>query len=861
MKHIKPVVIAVAMLLAARAEALAEKNGCTFAAAADGGSVTVTSGARLVARLADAPRTRVTLSIDDAAGNHSELVWDPAVDDGLQHTLLLQGAAGGRIWTFTPSSEQERIQTGQVVVIISTSFVGELSGPAASLTDSLTLKGSRSAMTATVSTVTPSTKVAGSPRIILSCELGEVEMSSLKLDSRRVEMAANARGLLDQAVPAPVAEALTLLAEVAIDHAKAGAMKLVKQKFVEPMCSKLTLNALALRGSGPAFPRACSLLEQLRLEDVLSSGASIVTAAKDDIRLTIAPALLDAVIANDETRELAKIALQFANRLIDGESDSVVDVDLLVAFLDRLAWSNGFEQSQDVVLGWLQNLKLDANAQKALVRSTLNRALPSTFWDDPRSPLLVFANCKRKYRDVTSWMPDKDGQFPVGEYLTPDRRACLESLLATLFDATKFGDVEASVRAALKARYFRLDDLVKELRGRAPVRLASYLAATYGKGGASKLSPYLEQSAEPVLENACAVRLIVGITKWCSGRETCSAGDVAYAIDNPRRIFKPSNELPEALCWTGSAPDEKYRLPESTAQFIDLGVRMISFLRPAAKGDERTRALAMVRWLFSVVRTVNTEPLVDRLEQIAGQLIEGDYLRAMTESFSVAREVCRRTTCADWEPAKRALALVGAVASYVRTYEQTKSLDAAAARDARRKAIASLIDSATDREGRETNVVYSLGAPVGFSAGVRLSAGDDASYGSRLGAYDAAAGLQLRVPLAIAVQWLPKDDDDLFGSHLALWVADLGQFTRTRPPGSTDEISWKDFVGIGAQAGFLLGSKSHSLVLAAEASYAPGLYARDVMLVENGQTTVRNVSGVFTFGVTLAYYVPFFDLN
>src|SRR5437016_1035189 len=87
-------------------------NGCQFDLRP--GVVIAKDGARLVVRLVNPPRTRVTLSIDDATGNHSELIWDPAVNDGLQHSVLLQEGA----WTLTPSVEDERIQTGQIVIAL-----------------------------------------------------------------------------------------------------------------------------------------------------------------------------------------------------------------------------------------------------------------------------------------------------------------------------------------------------------------------------------------------------------------------------------------------------------------------------------------------------------------------------------------------------------------------------------------------------------------------------------------------------------------------------------------------------------------------------------------------------------------------
>ncbi|MGN6106190.1 MAG: hypothetical protein ACTHU0_13870 [Kofleriaceae bacterium] len=854
--------MAVGVVAASARTARAQVHGCSFDVVSGRPEVTVSATARLVARLVDPPRTRVTLSIDDASTNHAELVWDPAIDDGLQRSLLLQGPAG-RVWTFSPSIEDERIQSGQVVVVMATEFAAAATDPAKPH-DGLSLGGTRKALLATSTTTsfgTPAT-LPGKPTLLLSCEEGQVELSSLQLDRKRVASAATARGLLDQAAPAPVVEVLSLLAEIAIERARSGALALLKQKFVEPMCNQLTLRTLGLGGDERAFPATCALLQQLRLDDVLASGRNLVAAARDDLRGKLAPALLDAVIVNDETRELASLALGFANRMIDGEANAVAEIDLLVAFLDHLAWSNGFEQSRSIVLDWLDALSLDAAGLDAIVRGALDRALPRRFWNDPTASWVNVPACRRDYRKLGNWAV-VGGAFPNGAYFEPDRAECIDALARSLA-----GTPRAAITAGLQ--YFRLEHLVRALRARPGTTLADYLAATYptgsddaaNRGTTSTLLGLLPAPATPVLEHACAVRLVVGVAKWCSRREACSAGEIAEALDHPRKLFKPSTRLPEALCWTGAAGSEQYRLPGAAPRLIDLATRLVAFLEPPKKGEERARALAMVRWMFAVVRSMNQgAPQVDQIEQIVGHLLEADYLRALTEAFGLAKSLCAGDQrCGELAPVNKALELIGAVASYVQTYEATKSLSVEEARHARKQAIESLIDAATDREGREGDVVYSIGSPVGFAAGLRVAPGSSADYGSKLGAYDGGFGFQWRLPLAITRQRLPGADE-ICGSHLALWIADLGQFTRTRAPGSQDDITWKDFLGIGVQGGFVLGSSRHSVVLALEASWAPGLYARDVTIRTASTTTTERVAGAFTAGLTLAYYVPFFDLN
>ncbi len=718
--------------------------------------------------------------------------------------------------------------------------------------------------------------VDGSPKIILECKEGQVPIASLRLDSRRTAAASTARGLLDQAIPSPVAEAFSLLAEIAIDRAKAGAMDLVKRKFVKPMCTEFTLATLNLPGSGLAFPTTCSLLDLLRLEDVLSSGRSLVAAARDDVRNTLAPALLDAVVTSDETRDLANIALKFANRMIDGESSAIVEIDLLTSLLDHLAWSSGFEKSEALVFSWLTSLNLQAKGLEEVTRAAVNHMLPGEFWNDPKALWVDIDACRRHYTSRKDWKV-ADGKLPNGYFLPPNREECVVALTTKL--------IALGLQSAVTQKWLSLADLFPGLRAHATSAqgFTTYLLATYNaldkktdREKTDALLATLPEEAKPVVANACAIRLVVGIVKWCSSRESCSASDVADVLDNPIKAFKPTDQLPESVCWiletpattTGSVTTPakyKFRLPIISDKYIDLGVQLVGFLRPPAKGEETTRALAMVRWLFNVVRLVNSDSkLVEKLEQIFNHLIDKDYLRALTDTITLGTQVCSESKrCGDLRPSKKALELIGAVASYVQTYEETKGGTSDEARKARKKALESLMDSATDRSSRGGSWVYSIGSPVGFSTGLRVAPGDDKSYASTASAYDVDLGFQWRVPVSLSAQWLPPSDSCL-GAHLGLWVADLGQFARTNASGATGEITWRDFLGFGVQAGALIGTSDHAAVLAIEAAWSPSLYTRDVSIADGTDGTTSDthrVSGAFTLGITFAYYIPFFDLN
>ncbi|HMG20771.1 MAG TPA: hypothetical protein VK607_05620, partial [Kofleriaceae bacterium] len=351
----------------------------------------------------------------------------------------------------------------------------------------------------------------------------------------------------------------------------------------------------------------------------------------------------------------------------------------------------------------------------------------------------------------------------------------------------------------------------------------------------------LGQAEVAAVEASCAARLVVGIAKWCSLRESCAAGEIAAILKNPVSVFAPSSKLPWAVCW--KSPTE-YRLPPQIDRYIDHGTRLVAFLTPPAKGDQRQRVIAMIRWMFDVVATIagDENRQVSRIHDVIKSIIDKDYVNALTGSLSVAAQIGNYDMPV---PAIRALQLVGAVASYARTYDETKGLDAAAARDARRHALEALIDAATERRARARNAVWSLGSNVGMSLTYttkvdRLVEADDATH-----------EIAVRVPLGLAVQYLPSDLERpgwtswvrYCGVHAGVQLADLGQFARE----TANQVTWASFVSPGVELGFLVGEPHRTVSVTAHVSYAPAI--------------ADGTPPVWRYGISIGYYVPFFDLN
>jgi hypothetical protein len=721
--------------------------------------------------------------------------------------------------------------------------------------DGLVLQGARKTTVVSPGKVQNEKPVTvGSPRLIFECLEGAVEMAALSVDARRVSNAVVARGLLDQAVPTVVTDTLAILAEIAVDRAKAGALELVRKKFVQPVCNGLTLGALHVGESEKqALPRTCELLNALRLEDILSSGRNLLDAVRDDVRLTLAPAIAQELGLPQEGIKVAKLALDFANQLMDDARNKTLSLDLLVTMLDRVVSLSGLEYSVSITLDWATSSGFAVEVYSAL----LERVVP----DDPEAWLDEDATELQK-RVAASWAKVSDClHTPAkrsGYVIPPTKAACIKAL-STIVDLKW-------VQTMIADKVLNVDDLVQAARRHATKAFSDWVAekgkdyvSTLFQNEANKL-----QLPRDVLERGCAARVVLGIAKWCSGREACSVGDVAKVLEHPETVFKPASALPDALCWEkvtltpaqGAAPAvivDRLILPRVRDAYIELAARAVSFLTPAAKGEEEVRALELVRWMFDLAVTLDADEshvaALKSFREVVLLLAKRDYMTAMTRSLGLAvKYICKPTkdrACVLPPSATLATKFVGAIGSYMQVYNETSDKDPAAARDARRKALESLIDASTDRKER-TGAIFSLGIPVGVTVAERWTRGSDDTFHTPDEWYGGdyyvpkLNSFAWRLPLALGVQ----SPSSCY--HFAITFLDLGNYLHST---ANHEVHWDDFLSFGAQAGITFGDSKHIGVLAADFSWSPTAY-------ENTDKT-----GAFQFGLTLAYYVPLFDLN
>lgn len=717
----------VSLALATTAAPAVAATACTNATA---DTIQVTTGVeRYSVVLANPPPTRLQVSFD-APGKHRELEWDPAVRRNLEQQISLEAAT----WNVTVSAEVTILQQGAGTVVLVTKFCN-LKKNAADFT-----------IASDMNAVVANASVGGA----MSAETRQLDWASPALTFTKVGLPAIAqlefsadvartsdvRGF-GSVAPAALTEVLSLLAEIAVERAKAGALELVRDKLVTPLCgqagdlsgAKLTLEGLGLAGppgssGNAALPRTCTLLHQLRLEDALAAGKPLVRALRDDLRFTVAPALVRSKIQSldDTTQKVVLAGLDLVNHLFDGSA---------------------LEQ-----------------------------------------------------------------QFPI--------------LALTLFDAVSQG----------------------------------LSAADFAK-------------AKDLL---CTGRLAMAAVKMCSS-EGCSLARVEDFLRAPESYVAEDKVVPFDACWKSN----KFDFTGDRSRLRNLVLEALALVRPVADAtSNRGRAIAITRLVFDLV-IEHAEPTTageeDKLKakltairDVIVALLEEDYALALANAVRFAQSLKGQAGVTISVPAK-VLQLVGTVVAYVKVYNETKDSDPAAAREARKSALVSLIDAATDRGGRGSDFVVSLGANVGIGAVRTYQRATDAA-----GYADPVDRLALRVPLGLSLQWLPEGEDgedrcmrnDNLGWHLGLSLADLGQFLAADENGAVDDVRWSNFVAPGIEAGVLFGTPSRLGTLTAWAVYAPALFA-GTRTIANGEGTdddeLAEVQGAWRVGVTLGYYVPFFDFN
>jgi len=781
-------------------------------------TLTVTAATEVEIRLANPPTTRLRLSLDRTAGGHKELEWDPAVSTTLlQHVHLDVGD-----WKISASVDPIIVQQGDGSMIVATTFQPLVANGGAFIS-----VGTQAALVANTSFQDSAKQIAmtgwPAPTLAFRCDAERPEIASMTFASHLSTRAAATQR--SATAPDIVTQTLSILAEIAVGRAKSGAMDIVKQRFVDPLCSDAQHVSLAMlhlsTSNDLAFPRTCKILEALRLEDVLSGGDGLLRALRDDVRFTIGPVVIKQMTAHEPLLQRLLLAVyDVVNREIDSGSFNGFEAQLLVD-------AAGFVE--------------DAMPPFALPISGLRVVLTSG-----AAPKLVAAICGKTpladcipnlastKRSVQGWL----------EWFANLRKATdiatIEAVIAAYLDRPKLADVRR-VLCTVAGVVQPTRACVQRLAAGFPPEPSLASILDYIKGNTQILEVLRARVADSksvlgtIVPIACQARLAVAIIKKCSG-ESCTSSTITDMLTKPESYFAPEGTLPLSLCWTASR--QYVAAPAALTSIERIVIDGLELVDPSQLTNSQDRAVAAINFALEVIQRIrgSQDDRISSVGEIAVALVRGHWDSALMSTVRLLDQLAKDQGFRSLPPGIEKLAqLAGAVASYTAVYNSTKNDDPKAAREARKQALESLIDAATNRKGREGNWVVSFGSNVGASWTFANQYDFRDPLVSRLG---------LRVPLGLSIQHLPGKSH--IGFHAALNAIDLGQFIRA----TNDDVRWDSFVAPGIEIGGTLGDPSHMLTLVAHGAFVPGV--GDPM----APTKAR-----WEFGVALGYYVPFFDLN
>lgn len=767
--------------------------------------------ARVGITLSNPPGERLRVSFDLSTGAHREVEWDPAVDTSLTRTVTLEKG----LWSISASAEAQTFNQQAGTVVINLRF-GNLESMNGDTTRgridgqyvALGIAAGGGVMAPTVVTAWPR------PRLAFACDptaTGTMadQQFAVAVTSSGVDGGVRGFGV----APAIVTDTLALLAEIAVDRARAGALDVLKRRLVDPFCkddSKISLAKLGIGGHGDlALPRTCELLRSLRLDDVLSSGRPVLIALRDDLRLTIAPAVAETLADTDQDP-----------RTPDIDSHTLAVLRVVVSTVDAMIERGGFDALQgQLALELLAQVEHVGLAQVTSVRAALESRLATALSVTGHVAAIATAI---GYTCPPAGCGSIDETAIAGKLI--DRVLTGHGWVWN--DAGTKQDVATAVVGAIRAQ------------NDAPLNEA--------------------------LQYGCQARLVVAVVKRCSGGG-CTAADITTMVTSPEKYFAAEDTLPGALCWEGK---EYVKVPgnKDLVAAQRLVINGLALVSPAADGQGRDRARAVVRFITQVGQRVGTDDQFRKLQafgDLAVAIIDEDYGSAFARFLSL---VDRLLPESEQDPKKKEshavvrkfAQLIGAVASYAVVYRETKDSDPAAAREARKRALSTIIDSMTDRAERGDELVVSLGSNVGLSYSWR-----DVDRRADSDAMDDQWQPRVRVPLGVRLECLRKRDAKglsglgVFGS---VNVIDLGQFVRGDEDDDFAEVEWADFVGIGGELGVSHTRFARELNLSIHASYAPSIrYTTNDGADQDADDDHR--AGVWTVGVALGYYVPFIDLN
>jgi hypothetical protein len=305
-------------------------------------------------------------------------------------------------------------------------------------------------------------------------------------------------------------------------------------------------------------------------------------------------------------------------------------------------------------------------------------------------------------------------------------------------------------------------------------------------------------------------------------------------------------------------------------EYANLASKAVVAMKTDGSDDYVARLRSAVALIFQALSTLNRnrQPIAPSwLRAAAAAAIDADapHLIAAIADAANASLIAGCGPQQNCRQVRQFSALLTGIATYALTYDNKIPDDATAEqrlafrkdqREARKEALESVIDAATDRRGREGTAVWSLGIGVGGTLFTRQQIDTSTTANSPSGT-EQPLGFQLHVPLGICYQWLPTDNWlHPVPVHLMLTALDLGNYVgKTTEPNTSPD--WRAIIAPGFEVGVGVPglSRATNLVLVGYSwTYAP-------QFVDASTLTTTAFKGARRRGLFVTYYVPLWDFN
>jgi hypothetical protein len=899
-------------------------------------ALTNPSPARFRVEIGQAPLSRVRVNFDSVQGSHVEVEWDPAVPSALTRLVTLPPD------TWRVSFFGEPLTLGQLDSSGNQRVVAPVfPAPALDSSPSSTLIARVATSYSTLSGPESGTM----PSIAISIFQDTPPSMSLARKTLTSPASGVSGRSLQDAVPQPFVDFLTILSQIAFERAKAAAFQILTSRIVQFVCVDLKVPddgpGQLMNGSNRTtgtssilLPKTCDVVQHLRLQDIATSAKALMNALFGDLAryaVIVVGQQVQKALTRDPTlsrwaQVLSPVFTQLEGFVVDLAAGRTTltgnEAHLLLVNLAKEDWSqiivNGADSPAVQAMACGAELAFAAIAHCQAAGGCDARAIadmvenPSSYFSDPKCFVTdATSSADTKIAALTKQWPD------LAQFIKRGLDVFFPPKNATAHD-TVLGAVNLAFDIVERILTFEVN-----LPGSGSAALADLQDPNWSAAATTALAS-AKDSSKTEDERATALTTLSQELKKMQaqpGAPPPNAANLARAIviaDWAGSIVAKTSKVSDNLVAYGKDRDYLNKDAQAAAtaiQSFDLGLVTTKpdddslSLKPvqdaistvlkdcankttciATTPTDAQSAIAGVAPIFGakpvsstanaileVVKDVHTlvNGVIDRDAQavlLAAASLVQKIISWQSPTLSScdqiadasARDSCRSTSTA----LAKITALVGAVTAYAATYTTDAHGDPKliqAQQDARKKAVESLIDAATNRTNRDGDWVVSIGANVGLSIGWQWLAATNYQVERQL--YP-----QLELPVGVAVQllpdrrlngccWLKKHS----GFHAQLSVLDIAQFISYRQDGSVSPITWSNFVMVGLQAGWIIGTPSTPFIIGVEGRWAPTLFTQTVLQTQGTgvMTTQMPVQegGAWRLGLFVSYYVPFFDFN